>query len=396
MANSDTSNLSDLQECIASYPVYPIDAPEPPTLMDIAGFPNRENVYSNILAFLLDTRQFHGFGTLFIRAMLGAYCSRCPEEWRKDAPDPEGVEAIDNVEREVSTDRGRIDILIECADFLICIENKIWSDLHNDLGEYRKHCANNSSGRPVLGIVLSPHRIRDQGLQDARFVSIAYGDLVEQVRRRMGSYISPHNTRYQYLLFDFLEQASRFTMTEDQKKFLRFWRENEEKISNIYAHCDKMRGEIKTKAKNHYNQCLEKLTDKEKAVFKTWVYNPRNDPRYDACWVSVFDLADEGGINECRIFLDVEFHPLRVTYYLGNRDKRDESQLSVLAKRISENTKIAFDCYEYPSDSNKILIKQLEDSSLEDSVCEQAVETSVAILGELADMHLENKISNGR
>ena len=55
--------------------------------------------------------------------------------------DPESVQATESVERETRTDNDkRIDILIECADFVVCIENKIWSGLHNNLGEYRKYC----------------------------------------------------------------------------------------------------------------------------------------------------------------------------------------------------------------------------------------------------------------
>ena len=296
MANSGTSDLSDLQKWIDSYPVYPIGAPEPPTLMDIAGYPNWENVYSNILAFLLDAGEVHGFGTLFIRAILSAYRGRCPGEWRKDAPDAEGVETTDSVEREVRTGTGKyIDILVECADFHLCIENKIWSPVHNDLGDYREHCETHSSGYPVLGIVLGPHRVTDQIDPKDRFVSITYDDLVKQVRRRMGSYIGPHNTRYQHLLLDFLEQANRFTnpMSDNQRQFLQFWQENEKKISNIYSNCDQMREEMKKKAKTHYTQCLAKLTEREKEVFQAWLWNPRNDNVYDAYWSAVFDL--EGG-----------------------------------------------------------------------------------------------------
>ena len=155
--------------------------------MEIAGFPHWENVYSNILGFLLNTKKAHGFGPLFIRSIVAAYRSYCPI----GGFDPERVEATDRVEREVSTATNkRIDLLIECDDFLICIENKIWSGLHNDLREYREHCEKRGDGRPVLGIVLSPHGVTDQRrLQDHHFVSITYGDLVKQVRPAHGQ---PH------------------------------------------------------------------------------------------------------------------------------------------------------------------------------------------------------------
>ena len=45
-----------------SYSVHAIGANEPPTLMEIANFPHWENVYSNILAFLLDTKKVQASG----------------------------------------------------------------------------------------------------------------------------------------------------------------------------------------------------------------------------------------------------------------------------------------------------------------------------------------------
>ena len=204
-----------------------------------------------------------------------------------------------------------------------------------------------------------------------RFVSITYGDLVEQVRQRMGSYIGSHNTRYQHLLFDFLEQANRFTnpMSDNQRQFLKFWRENEEKINNIYANCDQMWREMKRKATSHRTQCLEKLTEQEKQVFKDWSWDPRGDKEYDACWRSVFDLKNMGSIDECRVHLDIEFHPFRVSHFLGHRPPSPRSGLDVIASRINSNCGGAFNYSNHPSGSTKIVMKQSEDSPLEDSVC---------------------------
>ena len=170
MSDFDASGLANLQILIDSYTVHAIGDTEPPTLMEIAGFPHWENVYSNILGFLLNTKEAHGFGPLFIRSIVAAYRSYCPI----GGLDPERVEATDRVEREVSTATNkRIDLLIECADFLICIENKIRSGLHNDLREYREHCEKSGDGRPVLGIVLSPDGVTDQRRLQARISILA-------------------------------------------------------------------------------------------------------------------------------------------------------------------------------------------------------------------------------
>ena len=377
LSEFDTSNLADLQALMDSYTVHAIGATEPPTLMDIAGFPHWENVYSNILAFVLNTEEAHGFGPLFIRSIMGAYRSYSPYDWPADNRDPEHVvEATDRVEREVSTDSAkRIDILV-------CIENKIWSGLHNDLGVYREHCEKNSDGRPVLGIVLSPNGVTDRRLQDHRFVSITYGDLVKQVRQRMGSYIGTHNTQYQYLLFDFLEQTSRFartkTMTDDQREFLDFWKNNEEKIGNIQEMCNAMWRELKAKAQAHNNECWEELEPHEKDVFKKpWIYVRK---------VSVFDLIDGCDIKGCRIFLDVEFHPLRVSHVLWDRHYR-EPKVRPLISPISADTGVIFD---NSSERPKFVTEQ---SPFKESVCKDAVKTSVKILKSIAAMRLAAHVS---
>ena len=383
MPDSGTSDLDDLRALMDSYTVHDTGANQPPTLMEIAGFPQWENVYSNILAFLLNSEQIHGFGPLFIRSIMAIYSSRCPDGWPKKGFDPESLQATEKVEREVRTSTNkRIDILIECADFVVCIENKIWSGLHNDLGEYREYCEKLSDEHPdrVVGIVLSPHCVSNPSLQAHRFVSITYSDLVHEVRQRMDSYIGSHNTRYRFLLCDFLEQAERIsrtnTMSDDQRrKFLEFWRENDEKINNIQSRCDAMHSDLRARemAQTHIQQCEQRLTKRENEVFKTWIYKGN---------VSVFDLADGGHIGGCGLFLDVEFHPLRVTHYLGKRrgDKPD-----ALASKIGRKCGKKF---VNSSDRPSLIYDQ---SPFDESVCEKAVETSIAILKEIAAIRFEEE-----
>ena len=351
--------------------------------MEIAGFPQWENVYSNILAFLVDTEQVHGFGQLFIRSIMAAYRNECPKKLRTEAPDPDLVEATDRVEREVTTATNRrIDIIIECAGFLVCIENKIWSALHNDLGDYRDHCEKHSGERPVIGIVLSPRRVASQSLKTHHFVNVTSASLVDEVRPRMGNHIGRHNSQYQYLLLDFLEQANRFSeayaMTDDKWKFLEFWRDHEDKISNIQSMCDEIRHGLraKEKAQAHIIQCMERLTPSEQEVFNSWIYAAR---------VSVFDLADKGYIDGCGVFLDVRFHPLRVSHVLGKRRGRAPN---ALASRIGETCGITFDTtLEQPEVVN-------DQSPFDPSVCQKAVNDSVAILKAIAALRVALRNAN--
>lgn len=373
MSDFATIDLADIQKLLDSYSVHAIVAEESPTLMEIAGIPYREAVYSNFLGFLLDTEQVHGFGPLFIRSLMKVYSCRCPDDWPLADLDPESIQATESVERETRTDSDkRIDILIECADFVVCIENKIWSGLHNDLDDYRKHCEKRSDGdrHRVVGIVLSPSHVTDPSLQNHRFVSVTYSHVVDEVRQRMGSYLGSHNTQYQYLLFDFLEQASRLartnTMSDDQRRFLDFWRENEDKIDNIQSMRDELQQRVKKVTGAHAEQCGARLTEDQRQVFKMWNYRSN---------VAVFDIANRSD-NKRPIFLDVEFHPLRIIHTLGGRERE------ALALEIGRKCEIEFD------NSSGRPSSRCDQSPLDESGRERAVETSVAILRVIADLRL--------
>ena len=381
--------VDSLRKFLDSYSLFTVGKSTPPTLMEIAGFQRWEKGYSNILAFLLDTGQAHCFGPLFVQAILAAYRDGCPRDWPGAEFEPDSVRETDKVEREERTKSGMyIDLLVECSELVICIENKIGSGLQNDLGEYRKHCKQLSDGRPVLGIVLSPYRL-DHGqseMYEHKFVNVTYSDFAEKLQRGSGNYIGRHNTQYQYLLFDFVEQARRFGgekfMTEDQRDFLKLWRENDKEIANIQSMCTELRKELRAreKAQAHIEKCrlkLKSLNSSYDEVFESWIY---------AGHVAVFDLADNGHIDQCGIFLDVEFHPLRVSQVLG---KRRGVEPAALASRLSKLSGVDFEQHKWAD--GQVSGRQAfhhENSPFEEEVLASAVEISVKILKALAELKL--------
>ncbi len=289
------------------------------------------------------------------------------------------------MEREVTTsDNKRIDLVVDCADFRVCIENKIYADLNNDLGHYRQHCEKDSNERPILGIVLSPYGVTSPELRSHHFVSITYEDLVKQVRQLMGSHIGPHNTQYQYLLFDFLEQTSRFSrttkMNDDEQAFLDFWKQNDKEINNLVEWTQKMweRLDANTLAKAHREHCLKLLSEPEKEIFRDWTWEKR---------VAVFDLKQGRTIDGSTKFLHVEFHPLRVTHVFGNGNRGGPAP-NALARKINDRCGTRFQGS--PTQSNYLEFAT-EESPFNDSACENAVKTSVDILKYIAERCLPDK-----
>ena len=174
-------------------------------------------------------------------------------------------------------------------------------------------------------------------------------------------------------------------MTEDQREFLKFWCENENKIGNIQSMCGDLWKELRTreKAQTHIDRCqeeLKRLNPSYDGLFFSWIHASR---------VAVFDLPEGGHINNCRVFLDVEFHPLRASQVLG---KRKGVEPAALASRVSKLCNIVFEPHEWDSgESSGRQVFHDESSPFEKEVRETAVDNSVKILKALADLYLERE-----
>jgi hypothetical protein len=105
-----------------------------------------ENVFSRIIADLLDPLGAHGQGHLFLNALLGSL----------DMPRV-GVRDVVRVACEVQTDAlRRIDIVVETPTVLLGIENKPWAvQQPNQLSDYLRELENRAHGRRFVLVFLS-------------------------------------------------------------------------------------------------------------------------------------------------------------------------------------------------------------------------------------------------
>lgn len=165
------------------------EAATPTTLLEAAGYPNYENVASNLLKFFLDPLEKHGLQALFLKALI----------------EPLGVEgvAVQGVEREVVTSNGnRIDLLIDADAHLIGVENKVYAPLNNPLADYLTHLDQNRNGRQVALIVLcvyEPQQVLPPGV-----VVVTYEEFMGRVRRDLGSYAADVPAQYLTFALDFV------------------------------------------------------------------------------------------------------------------------------------------------------------------------------------------------
>jgi len=98
-------------------------------IFSLGGRGHYENPISDILAFFIDPKEEHGFGSLVLEALL-------------EAAGKSNIisELIDSPQRESYTDSGkRIDLITEGEDWILVIENKIRHSAVNPFDDYEEY-----------------------------------------------------------------------------------------------------------------------------------------------------------------------------------------------------------------------------------------------------------------
>jgi len=278
-------NIKLIEEMLLKFKSIPKIKEKKPTFLEIAGFPHYENVISNIVSFFVDTTEAHGLEDLLIKSIL-------------EAAKPEKI--IDykivttSVQREVITKNNkRIDILIETEDEIICIENKIFADLYNDLSEYAKYVSsNNTLKKDEVNIVLSMDKVNSNLLTD-NFINITYQELFEKINENIGHYISYINSDYLKYLLDF-----KFTITnlyggeKMDKEIKEFFSKNWDTILELKNEMNKLENIIKEKAEK-----IRQLIDlSENKYTSNWIFEKRcvvHDIKLDEKTIIAIDYYTE-------------------------------------------------------------------------------------------------------
>lgn len=176
-----------------------------PNIFRIAGFPRRETVSSNVLAYFFDPAEGHGLKDLMLKALLRTI--------HKEDMDVSDV----SVSTEASTGKNnRIDILLDLPDISIAIENKVDAGLYNDLADYRSWAAKQSNNDSAIVIVLHPFNnfvLKDhpsaQGLVvEQDLFDVHYDELFSNALGMLGEYSLDADPRAVDLLQQFIDNYS--------------------------------------------------------------------------------------------------------------------------------------------------------------------------------------------
>lgn len=204
MTTHPTTKLTEFRHLLEIFQTLP-KTPRNLTFMQVSGYPHYENVCSNILAFFLDPEEEHGLGDLLLQSLVTLHSKA--EAFSIDPPV--------NITREYYTTKGkRIDLMIECDNCVIAIENKIHHSLVNDLGHYAWQVDElaRQAGKAKFKFVLGLNPILHPLVGD--FESITYRQLWAQVESDLGPKLSKSNQKWIHHLLDFIQTTKSMTPGE--------------------------------------------------------------------------------------------------------------------------------------------------------------------------------------
>ncbi len=205
----------EFQELISRFKDFPI-IERKPSFLDIAQCPHRENVWRNIFAFYLNPKECHGFKDLFLRSLFDSIKMV-----------NQGTGDFDSmvIKTECGTRIGnRLDLMIQCNEFVIGIEMKVNAPLTNDLDDYAK-LIHHATPKAKYKIVLSKNSCQPS----SGFVNLLYSQLILVIKSKLGDYVLSADPKYTAFLLDFLNhityQTGEYAMNVDIKQ-VRFLHDN--------------------------------------------------------------------------------------------------------------------------------------------------------------------------
>lgn len=223
-------NFQWLEELVSRFPEVPVVRKN---LLGIAGFPDWEQVNSNLLAFYLNPEEEHQLSDLFLQSLLDEVESKSKPEHGFDREIFAAWSSL-FIKREFTTIAGnRIDLVIENrneeeetmggvnqSQWAILIENKVENavleKIPNDLDDYWVSVPSQNK----LGVVLTLFGIKDKSnlnTKTCRYIHITHGDLSKRIKNNLSEYFEDSDDRHLLFLKEYLANIASFYNNDFQK-----------------------------------------------------------------------------------------------------------------------------------------------------------------------------------
>lgn len=356
--SSETENVLSLDWLHAFTDEYPVMAKRRQSIYQIARFPDRELVLSNLLAFYLDPDEDHGFGALFFNSLVELIEEEesDQQEFHREALEGSSFRIHREWYVKDAAKRGYIDLVItgdvEGSDhegygtpeqaWAILIENKLHASLYNDLDLYNR--AKDISDRRI-GVVLAMEKYdKEKGLTDG-WVSITHRELMDRVRTNLGDHFDAADDRHLLLLKEFFLNMDRHHMEPEHDTYLKQL-EVLRRHQGAIARLDEARDRVNRYIGTVLDAAFERhgFVTRSRQTYTRWrTYYPdakrygRSDAELEGIriWVPAHALVDSGSLHG-NFELYGEAHTVHGP---ALRDKIDEQDLERASLKRGESGK---------------------------------------------------------
>jgi len=212
-------------------------------IFEALGAIRQEVRHSDFLAFLLNPRQNHGLGDLFIKRLLQEAIDQADDA---QPFSPIDLDIWDLDEIEIRREWQSIDILVldEQHKFAVIIENKLYSTEHDDqLTRYKRIVQQHYPGYGIVGLFLSPEGVT---ASNTYYIPISYGlicQLVEDIVRNRETTLGRDVL---VIMNNYAEMLRRYIVGESELEKLcqQIYRKHQRALDLIYEYRPDQQAEI--------------------------------------------------------------------------------------------------------------------------------------------------------
>ena len=183
-----------------------------PNIFQVLKIATKEGRHSNFIAWILDPGGNHNLGNLFLKRFL----RRVFASTKFNKVSAIDVEAFSLDQVQVQREWKNIDILISSDEFVVCIENKIFSKEHsNQLHRYKSTIEGAFPNHIKTYVYLSPEGIPSESESDS-FEPVSYEFLVDLIDRVLTVHSDTFDEKVKTYLRDYAVTVRRDIMKNDE------------------------------------------------------------------------------------------------------------------------------------------------------------------------------------
>lgn len=183
-----------------------------PNIFSILKISRNEIRHSNFLSWLLNPKDSHGLGDIFLKRFLREVFSSDKFEGISQVD----VEGLDLTSVDVLREWNNIDILITTPELVVCVENKVFSRDHsNQLLRYRKIVEEHFPNKTKTFVYLNPEG-EESSEEVENYYPLSYEFIVETLERIMEVYIDSMKTQVVQYIKDYVTTLKQDIMGTDK------------------------------------------------------------------------------------------------------------------------------------------------------------------------------------